>query len=47
MLWLIVGMILGGIYGGIWASMLLDRDPDSESMRAWDRQQAEWRGDER
>jgi hypothetical protein len=45
MVWLIVGVVLGGAYGFLWALMFVAGDADERSMREWDRQQAEWRGD--
>ena len=47
MVWLVVGIVLGGVYGFVWCLMVVGSDADDQAMREWDRQQAEWRRDDR
>lgn len=44
---MLVGVVLGGLYGFLWALMFTAGEADDASMREWERQQAVWRGDGR
>lgn len=47
MFFLFAGLLLGGFYGFLWSICVVSGEADEASMREWDRQQAEWRRDDR
>lgn len=47
MIWFLAGVVLASFYGWLWCVMIVSSDADDVAMREWERQQAEWRRDDR